>query len=270
MKTFRRALIGLISIAVVLYAGLCIWFYTSQEKAIFKTVKHPTSYKYHFDQQFSELNIPMKDGKKLNGILFKANVSKGLVLWLPGGRGMLDSIGRDAQTYTNLGYDIFMLNFRGFGKSEGKIESEAQIDSDLQSVYDFFRKDYQENIHVFGYSLGTGPASFLAAKNSPKSLVLIAPYYNFTEFLKQSIPYLPVSILSKYKFPVDEYLMRTKCPVYLIHGDADEKINPQISIRLKELLKPTDKLFLLKGQKHNGFEHNPEYLSALKLILADK
>jgi uncharacterized protein len=267
MKTIKKILVVLLSFAAILYLGLCAWFYTSQEKAIFRTVKHPADYKYQFSNPFVEKYIRMNDGKILNGVLFKAEKPKGLILWLPGGRGVLDSIGQNSAIYTNLGYDIFMLNFRGFGKSEGKIESEEQFNRDMQTVYEYFEKEYHAAIHVFGYSLGTGPAAFLAANNSPASLVLISPYYNFTEFAQKSMPYLPVDILSKYNFPTDQYLKTTNSPIYLIHGTADEKISVDVSKRLKMLLKPTDKLILLEGQKHNNFEQNPDYLNELKKIL---
>lgn len=267
MKVFRKVLIGLLSLTGLLYLGLCLWFYSSQEKALFKSVKHPSNYRYQFTSPFEERSIQMKDGKKLNGLLFKAKESKGLILWLPGGRGMLDSLGQDAGTYTNMGYDIFLLNYRGFGKSEGKISSEKQFNDDLGTAFDYFQKEYGRNIHVFGYSLGSGPAAFLAANRSPKTVVLIAPYYNFTEFVQKSIPYLPISLLLKYKFPTDQYLQHANCPVYLIHGLEDDKIAPDVSVRIKELLKPSDELILLKGQKHNHFEKNEEYISVVKRIL---
>ncbi|WP_207535651.1 alpha/beta hydrolase [Desertivirga arenae] len=267
MKVLKRVLTGIILISSLLYIALCLWFYNSQDKALFKSVKHPSNYRYQFAIPFEERNITMKDGKRLNGLLFKAKASKGLILWLPGGRGMLDSVGQDANSYTKMGYDIFLLNYRGFGKSEGKVSSEEQFNQDLLAVYDNLQKEYGNNIYIFGYSLSSGPAAFLATQRSPKSLVLIAPYYNFTEFVQKSLPYIPAGLLLKYKFPTDKYLPLVKCSVYLIHGEKDDKIDPNVSVRLKELVKSSGELFILKDQKHNQFEKNPEYISVVKKIL---
>jgi pimeloyl-ACP methyl ester carboxylesterase len=269
MNRLKKILVWLFLIVVVLYLVLCAWFYLQQEKGLFTTVKHPTEYKYHFEQAFEERNIPMKDGKMLNGVLFKADTSKGLILWLPGGRGLLDTIGNDAKYYTTMHYDIFMLNYRSFGKSEGKITSEEQFNQDMQSVYDYFNKEYNNCIVVLGYSLGTGPATILAASRSPKALILQAPYYNFTSFVQQSLPYLPASLLLKYKFQTDRFLPKVKSPVYVIHGEADDKIQVDASLQLKKLFKPGDELVILKGQGHNNFVDNSEYLKELSKILSN-
>jgi hypothetical protein len=181
---------------------------------------------------------------------------------------MLDSIGMDAKFYTDLHYDIFMLNYRGFGKSEGKVENEDQFHQDLQEVYNYFKNKYEENkLVIFGYSLSTGPAAKLASANTPKMLILQAPYYRASDLATKPLSYLPVSMLFRYKFNTYEYLQNVKSPVVLIHGDADERINVNASIRMKQFLKPGDELIILKGQKHGDFIKNPEYLETLKRVL---
>src|SRR3954463_5751155 len=112
MKIVKKLLVGLLGMLVLSYFGVGAWYYFNQEKMIFKTIKHPATYSYSFQDPFEERNITMSDNVKLNGVLFKADSSKGLILWLPGGRGLLDSLGKNAHFYTDLHYDIFMLNFR--------------------------------------------------------------------------------------------------------------------------------------------------------------
>lgn len=268
MKILKKTIFWLLAIMAIFYLGICIWFYTAQDKALFKTVKKPSDHTYKFDQNFEETDITMKDGAKLNGLLFKADSAKGLILWLPGGRGMLDSVGLDAEYYTNLGYDIFMINYRGFGKSGGQISSEKQFNEDMQTVYNHVKQRYREDqIVIFGYSLGSGPAAELAANNRPKTLILQAPYYSFTEMTQKAIPYLPISLLSKYKFKTFQSIQRVKSRIVIIHGDADKNIDIDVSNRLKDFLKPTDELIILKGQAHNHFVKNPEYLQALERVL---
>lgn len=268
MRIVKTTLLVLMTLLLVLYVAVCIWFYIGQEQALFKTVKIPVAHKYNFMQKFEERTIKMQDGVNLHGLLFKTESSKGLILWLPGGRGMLDSIGNDAKYYTDLGYDIFMLNYRGFGKSGGKIATEAQFNEDMQSVYDFLKREYSEQeIIIYGYSLGSGPAAVLASKNSPRMLILQAPYYSMTEMVSTTIPYLPVSLLLKYKFPTYDALKNVKSPVVIFHGDEDKKIDAAVSNRLKESLKDVDQVIILRGQGHNDFVKNSVYLSELKRVL---
>lgn len=266
MKTIK----WLLAILFLLYLCLCGFYYFSQEKVLFNTsAKLEPEHVFKFSEPFEERYIPMPDKKKLNGVLFRSKESKGLILWFPGGRGMIDSIGVDSKIYTDLKYDLFVLNFRGYGKSEGKISSEEQFNQDMQSVYDYFKKEYQEkNIVLFGYSAGTGPAACVAASNNPKMLILQAPYFSMKNEAQRAFYYLPVSLLSRYEFPIYSYLEKTKCPIVILHGDNDKKIPAKISsYKLKEFLKSNDQLVLLKGQGHNDFMENKDYIKELARII---
>lgn len=168
------------TIAIILssYFLLCIFYYLFQQNFLFTNTR-PANYGYQFDNKFEERNILTKDGKKLNGLLFKSDSSKGLIFYLHGGGHSLDKWGKYAKNYTSLHYDIFFLDYRGFGKSEGNIPTEKQLYSDAQDAYTNLKTTYKEsNIVVFGYSLGTAPAALLAADNNPKMVILQAPYYS--------------------------------------------------------------------------------------------
>lgn len=269
MSKIKKILKWILGIVITLYLGICILFYFSEEKVLFDTsAKLGKNHIFKFPSTFEEREILMADGKKLHGVLFKANEPKGLIVYLPGGSGMIDSIGVNAPLYTDLNYDLLIVNYRGFGKSEGEIESEKQFNQDMQTVYDYLKKEYQEDrIVVFGYSLGTGPAAALAATNNPKMLILQAPYYSMNDLSQKAFSYLPISLLQKYKFPINEYLKETESPIVLIHGETDKKIPVEVSHRLKNSLKPTDQLLVLEGQGHNNFEKNGEYLLELSKIL---
>jgi uncharacterized protein len=268
MKIIKRVIFGLSALAVLLYFTMCVWFYFNQESILFRTVKLSKGHVFNFESKFEERYIPMPDGITLHGVLFRAKESKGLILWLPGGRGMIDSIGLDAHCYTDLNYDLFIINYRGFGKSNGKISSEKEFNNDMQMVYDYFRKEYDEkNIIIYGYSLGTGPAAALAQKNNPGMLILRAPYYSLVEMNSKYFPYLPISLLLKYKFAVYKNIRNVKCPVLIIHGDEDRKIPVEVAYRLKEEFKPGDNLLIIKNQGHDKFEKNVDYLQKIKLYL---
>jgi pimeloyl-ACP methyl ester carboxylesterase len=68
-----------------------------------------------------------KDRNLLNALLFKTDSAKGLVFYLHGNAGSLDNWGDVARRYTALDYDVFMLDYPGYGKSEGAIKSETQL-----------------------------------------------------------------------------------------------------------------------------------------------
>src|SRR5580693_10616872 len=106
----------ILKIVAGIYIAICGIFFFFQEKLIFFPQKLEKNYKFRFSQKFEEINIRTKDNKFLNGILFKADSSKGLIFYLHGNAGSLSSWGEVAKTYTDLNYDVFMLDYRGFGK----------------------------------------------------------------------------------------------------------------------------------------------------------
>jgi len=241
--------------------------YVFQDKLIFFPQKLDKNYQFSFDQNFEEINIITEDGISLNGLLFKADSAKGLIFYLHGNAGSLSSWGNVAETYTELNYDVFILDYRGYGKSEGSISSQTQFYQDIQAVYNELKKKYsEENIIVLGYSIGTGPAAKLASVNNPGLLILQAPYFSLTDMMKHSFPIIPTSIL-KYKFATNEYIEDCSMPVVIFHGNEDEVIYYGSSLKLKEQFKQHDTLITLRGQGHNRMTYNEEYKTEIEKTL---
>jgi pimeloyl-ACP methyl ester carboxylesterase len=267
MKRLKKISIWLFCALVVLYIILCAGMYFLQESLIFHPKKLEANYKYRFEQKFEELNIPVSDNKKINGLLLKCDSAKGLIFYLHGNAGTLDTWGEIGKHYVPMHYDVFVMDYRGFGKSEGEIYSEEQFYSDAQTVYDELKKRYKENsIVIIGYSIGTGSASMLASKNNPKMLVLQAPYYSLIDMMHHTYPFVP-NFLLKYKFETFRFLEKVKAPVLIFHGDADEIIYYGSSLKLKEHFKPGDRLITLPGAGHLGMNHNETYLEELNKVL---
>lgn len=248
----------------LLYVG---YIYFNQGEMIFMANKLPKDYKFEFNQDFEELNIPSFDAKIQNGLLFKTPNPKGLVFYLHGNAGSLDTWGSVAKNYTDLGYDIFILDYRGFGKSEGDIENQDQVFQDLTFAYNKLITKYDRNkVVIIGYSIGTGLATYLASIENPKKLILQAPYFNFLEFSSGRVPFVP-DFLKKFKFETNKYIVKVKSPIYIFHGNKDQVISYDNSIRLQKLIKPVDKVFILDGQNHLNMNGNLDFLEELKVIL---
>ena len=245
--------------------GLIYFF---QEKLIFFPEKLDKDFRFSFDQDFEELHFKTGDSILLHGLLFRSQNSKGLIFYLHGNAGSVSSWGGVAQTYTDLNYDVFILDYRGFGKSEGKISSEEQLFQDVQTVYNELKKSHDDSkIIVLGYSIGTGLAANIAATNKPKMLILQAPYFSLVDIMKKTYPILPAFIL-KYKLETNKFIARCTMPIVLFHGKEDEIIPFNSSLKLKEIIKLTDTLITLDGGGHNGMTDNPEYKREIKRILS--
>ena len=265
MKTIRFIFLSLASFFGIVYLLYVSYVYFNQAEMVFIANKLPSNYKFEFNQDFEEFNIPSYDGKKQSGLLFKTSNPKGIIFYLHGNAGSLDSWGNNATIYTDLGYDIFFLDYRGFGKSEGKIESQEQVFKDISIVYDTIKSEYKNTI-IIGYSIGTGLATYLASIKNPNKLILQAPFYNFLEFSDGRAPYFP-DFLKKFQFETNKYIVKVKVPIYIFHGNQDQLISFDNSVRLKKIIKPTDSLFTLEGQGHLGINDNFDFQEKLKEIL---
>ncbi len=263
----KKTLIYFLKLIVGLYIIFCGFLYFFQEKLIFFPQKLEQNYQFAFAQNFQELNFKTSDKKTLNGLLFKSKNTKGLIFYLHGNAGSLSSWGKVAKTYTDLNYDVFILDYRGYGKSEGTINSQEQLYNDNQIIYNQLKKNYNEqNIIVLGYSIGTGMASKLASVNNPKHLILQAPYYSLTDMMKHRFPFIPTFLL-KYKFETNEYLKTCKMPITIFHGKKDRVIYYGSSLKLKNDFENQIELITLPNQGHNGMTENINYKNKLAGLL---
>lgn len=250
-----------------LYVLLCLFMYIFQEGFIFHPRQLPQNYDFRFNQKFEEINIEVDDRIHLNGLLFKSDTAKGLIFYLHGNAGSIERFGRIAETYTNFNYDIFMIDYRGFGKSEGSISSQKQFFNDLQVVYEKLLESYNEDeIVILGFSLGTAPAAKIASENNPKLLILQAPFYSLIDMMRRTYPFLPTFIL-KYRFETYKYIEKCEMPVVVFHGTEDRTVHYKSSLKLREHFKAQDTLITLDGQGHNGMRYNNEYLKTINKLL---
>ncbi|KFF15947.1 alpha/beta hydrolase [Flavobacterium hydatis] len=266
-KTLKFLVIIVLGLLFIVYLSVVSYIYFNQAGMVFQNSKLPDNFKFEYHQNFEELNIRSFDGVNLNGLLFKAENPKGLIFYLHGNAGTLDTWGSIASVYTSLGYDIFILDYRSFGKSEGKIDDETQLNKDISIVYKKLCERYNENkIIITGYSIGSGLATILASNNKPKALILQAPYYSFTELAGTKVPFFP-DFMKKFNFETHDYFSKIKAPIYIFHGDQDQLIPFSNSVRLSKLLKSNGYLYVLKGQNHTGINENEDFQNQLKIIL---
>ena len=140
--------------------------------------------------------------------------------------------------------------------------------SDAQFIYDYLLKMYEESeINLYGRALGTGIASYLASSNSPKQLILETPYYNIADVAKDRFPFFPVEKLLKYKFPTNEYLTNTSCPITIFHGTDDNVVPYASAQKLIELELANLKAITIKHGEHNNLADFDSYHKALTELL---
>lgn len=269
LRPLKKILI--FGLALFLISGCVLYFF--QEKLLFHPVKLTADYEFTFGEEFEEVELLTPDGITLNALHFKSESPGGVVYYLHGNGGCLRGWGMNAGKFLEAGYDVFFLDYRGYGKSGGKIESEEQFYNDIQLGYDHLKKQFNEKeIVVLGYSIATAAATKLAAENNPQQLILKAPYYD----LPDVVAHIPAArfttlfpdLIFRYEFPTYHFMSACPVPVTIFHGANDKLIYPGSSEKLLPYLKPGDKRLVLPGVEHNNISRNETYRKTIRALLS--
>jgi uncharacterized protein len=227
------------------------------------------SHQYDFNQEFEETNISFH-GNNLNFIRFGTTAkSKGIVLFFHGNMENVEHYKKYPSLFTENGYEFWMIDYPGFGKTTGKITEETLYEQ-AQLMYAKAAKKYSpDSIIIYGKSIGTGIASYLASVRSCKSLVLETPYYSMISLAKSYFPIYPVSLLLRYSFPNNRHLENISVPVTIFHGTGDEIIPYRHVLKLKKE-NPEINLVTIEDGKHNNLFEKPVYRFNMKKILGSR
>ncbi len=260
-------MVGVLSTLVILYIAICASFYFFQHYGFFRPEILSSAFQYKYPFPFEELDFDMEDGGRINAIYFKVPNSRGVVFYLKGNSKSLKGWGKFAKDFLSNGYDFFMIDYRGFGKSRGK-RSQTTLYNDAQYMYKWLSKNYTEDkIILYGRSWGSGIAARIASWNKPGLLILDSPYFSFYYNVNRYLFFIPLRWLLRYDIRTDQYLTQVTCPVHIIHGTKDRLITFSQSVKLKALHPDKVVLHDVKGAHHNNLPEYPEFFEILYAIL---
>ena len=243
MKWIKNILIFLF----IIYTLFCVVLFFTQEKFIFNPEVLAESHVYRMGE---EIEVPLSEELSMNCVLIKQPQSKGVILYYHSNRNCIRFAIYQTRQMLDNGYDIFIPDYRGYGKTEGTIKSQQTFYEDAQKAYDYLKTIYPEDqIIIAGYSLGTAPAIYVAAKNNPKHLALVAPFTSLTDVKNDFIWFVP-DFLLRYKFPSKKYMKEVKCPVTIFHGTQDNVINVRFGKELASIKPDLANLILSEGRSH--------------------
>jgi len=239
MKKLKKPLI-LFFILINIYAILCGGLYFFQENLIFHPQKIPTDYVYEFDADFEEITLETNDRALLNGLHFKVKNPKGVILYYHGNAGSLYRWGEIAQYFVQKQYDVVIMDYRNFGKSEGNLTEEYLYEDSL-TWYEYTKNAYPNiKIIVYGRSLGTTFATYVASQNKVQNLILETPFYSLEDEASKRFKWLPVKKLLKYTMPTYQYIEKVSCPITIFHGTQDAVVSHENGQKLFEKITYTD------------------------------
>jgi uncharacterized protein len=256
-----KALLQAALFAGAVYAVVLALVWWLQERLIFLPSALPAEHRFAFGADVHEdwIDVP---GARLHSLHLRNPSPRGVVFFLHGNAGNLEGWFTNADFYRRLNYDLVMLDYRGYGKSGGRIESQVQLEADVRAAWQRIAARYEGKQRVIaGRSLGTALAAGLAAELQPELTLLISPYESMAAMAREHYRWVPGALL-RYPLRTDEALARVKSPVLLLHGARDEVIDAAHSERLQRIAPHAERV-LVPGAGHNDLQQFPAYLDAI-------
>jgi hypothetical protein len=251
---------------------LLMWF--GQEKLIFVPSQLPADHRFEFGADVHEVWIERPgtgaDAVRLHALHLKRPGADGIVFYLHGNAGSLDSWFSDADFWRSTNLDLFMLDYRGYGKSGGRVQSQQQLIDDVRAAWQQVAPQYEGRRRiVFGRSLGSALAAGLSVDVQPDLTVLVSPYESLEALAAEHYAWVPRALL-RYPLRTDEAVAQLANPLVVVHGERDEVIGLHHSERLLARAAPASQATLarVRGAGHNDLERHPEYLQALRAAFA--
>ena len=176
---------------------------------------------------YEPVEIVTDDGVRLDGWFLPATKEpRGALLFFHGNAGnishRLDSLG----IFHDLGLAVLIFDYRGYGRSDGRI-SEQGTYLDAQAAWRYLteqRRIPEENVVLFGRSLGAAIAAYLASEHGPAALIIESSFTSVPDFAASYYWMYPVRWLVRFRYDVREYLRSVACPVLIVHSPDDEII----------------------------------------------
>ena len=251
--------------ALLAYAAVVALLWWKQEALLFQPQTLPANFRFDVgaDVHESWVDVP---GARLNALHLQLPKPDGVVFFLHGNGGNLANWFVNVDFYRRLNLDLYMVDYRGYGKSSGSIDSQAQLMADVRTAWLGIAPRYAGQRRVFfGRSLGTGLAAQLAAEVQPELTVLASPYTSMVALAQEQYAWVPTAVL-RYPLHTDQALRRVHGPVLLLHGERDTLIAAVHSQRLLRVA-PSARLVSVPGAGHNDLQRFTAYSDALAQAL---
>lgn len=209
---------------------------------------------------YETVELATDDGETLHSWFVPAPDATATVLFFHGNAGNLSHRMGYLSMFYRLGYNTFIIDYRGYGQSSG-VPSESGTYRDAQAAWQYVtvKKEIPASrIVLFGESLGGSVAAWLATRREPGLLVLASAFTSVPDMGTKLYPFLPVRLLSRFEYNTIEYLRDVTCPVFVAHSPQDEIVPFTQGQALYEAA-PGPKQFLeLQGGHNNGFIYMQE------------
>ena len=249
-----------VSLLTFFYVLLCTYMWAAQREKIFLPSPHLQTTPDRNGLRYEDVKIPSGSGAErgeLNGWWIPAEQAGApVLLYLHGNLNNISANAEHATRLHSLGYNLLLVDYRGYGTSTGGKPSEEKVYQDAEAAWNYLMGRpgaAPQRTFIYGHSLGGAIAIDLAVRHAEAAgLIAESTFTSMRAIVDEQYPWLPVALLLNQHFDSQSKIGTLKIPVLFIHGTSDSKISYSMSQQLFDQAPPPKYLTLIKGGDHNN------------------
>lgn len=265
-----QSLLWMVLSVVVGYLLLAILMYLLQSQMIYYPQQSITYTPQDVGLHYEDVTFTTEDGLDLHGWYIPNHDSNVTVLYFHGNAGNISGRLQTIQLLHDLELNIFIIDYRGYGKSEGS-PTEKGTYGDARAAWNYLVEEREidsSKIVIMGRSLGGAVASWLAVQKKPAATILESTFSSAADLGADLYPWLPVRSIIRYDYNNLENIKQIESPIFMAHSRDDEIIPYKHGQTLFEAAANPKVFVELRGSHGTGFwETGEKYRSALREFL---
>lgn len=248
-------MLKIVIIVMACYAVLVFMAYLRQDSMLYYPIREIEQTPKDRGIAYDDVSLVTEDGVTISGWYIPAKEEKGILLFCHGNAGNISHRMDSIKIFHDLGLTVFIFDYRGYGKSEGKPSEEGTY-LDAEAAWNFLtihRRVPPEKIIIFGRSLGSAVATEIALRKNPGALIIESGFTSVPDLGKKYYPWLPVRLISRYRYTTVDKVGAIQCPKMIIHSPDDEIIPFEQGRRVFERAAPPKSFLAITGGHNEGF-----------------
>tara|TARA_Y100000996_G_scaffold112405_1_gene83221 strand:- start:306 stop:1124 length:819 start_codon:yes stop_codon:yes gene_type:complete len=267
LKKFRNNLLLFFLLIILIYFVLLIFLYFYQRNLMY----HPSENNYFDDKlsvQIKKVNIKTEDNIELLGWYHEKNLEKYKTLvFFHGNAGSLENRIHKINHFEEMNINFLIIAWRGFSGNKGKPTEKGLYEDGRSAINWLYNKGVkEENIIVYGESLGTGVATHLSQNKNFAGIILETPFTSMIDAAKKFYPYIPVGLLLKDKFDNKSKIKNIGVPLLIMHGEADQIVPFEMGKEMYKIANEPKFSYFTKHDNHM-MEFDENLIKALNSFL---
>lgn len=254
-RLFLRMLQSLIFILLSVWVLLCLLLYLFQPRFVYFPYAALEATPRDVSLRYEDVFITTDDHVRVHGWFLPHESPRATLLFFHGNGGNISHRLDSLLIFHGLGLSVLIIDYRGYGRSEGR-PSEAGTYSDALAAWRYLVRDRNtagEDIVLFGRSLGSAVAVWLASRHTPRALILESGFTSTADMGRHYYPFLPVKWLTRIKYDSLTRIGSVRCPILFVHSPGDDIVPYALGRKLYAAANEPKSFLEITGGHNEGF-----------------